>query len=231
MLDKVLVATPSLARLAGDADPLQAYHTFHPLLKTFKITSGPLLSDWQALDGRVEGMLEIVASMPLTVDLLGKQVSMIIEDEEATNRVYSGKLAMDMAKTPGEVDGFTAAINPTSITLLRCSAQLQKVVHKLSQEISKANPKRNNAGIRICLRSKLSGVVHYIAGAVDMLQVHEVFGHIMHYRAKKLHVSTLDTILKVLWRSVFKQDNLESGDSKAQKLQFRKQVYIPATHW
>jgi hypothetical protein len=66
VFDKVLVATPSLARLAGDADPLQAYHAFLPLLKTFEITSDPLLSDWQTLDGRVEGMLEIVASMPLT---------------------------------------------------------------------------------------------------------------------------------------------------------------------
>ena len=121
---------------------VQAYHAFHPLLKTFEITSDPLLSDWQTLDGRAEGMLEIVASMPLTADLLGKRVNMIIEDEKATHRVYTGKL--EMAKAPGEVDGFTAAIDPISITLLRRSAQLQKVVQKLSQEMAKAKPKRNN---------------------------------------------------------------------------------------
>ena len=98
-------------------------------------------------------MLEIVASMPLTGDLLSKRVNMIIEDEKATNRGYSGKL--DVARVPGEVDGFTASIDPTSITLLRRSAQLQKIVQKLSQEMAKASPKRNKV-IRICLRSQLS---------------------------------------------------------------------------
>ena len=65
MFDKVLVATTSLARLAGDSAPLQAYHAFRPLLKAFEITSDPLLSDWQTLDGRIEGMLEIVASISI----------------------------------------------------------------------------------------------------------------------------------------------------------------------
>ena len=85
------------------------------------------------------------------------------------------------------------------------------MVHKPPLEMPKANPKRNNV-IRICLRSKLFGVVRYIAGAVDTQQVHEVFGQITHYRAQKLHdiVSTLDTISKALWLSVFKQDILET---------------------
>ena len=207
VFDKVLVATPSLAKLAGDADPLQAYHAFRPLLKTFEITSDPLLSDWLTLDSRVAGMLEIVASMPLAEDLLSKRVNMIIEDEKATNRGYTGKL--DVARVPGEVDGFTASIDPTSITLLRRSAQLQKIVQKLSQEMAKASPKRNKV-IRICLRSQLSGVVRYIVGAVDTLQVHEVFGQITHYRAQKLHVSTLDTISKALWLAVFKDDIVDT---------------------
>ena len=112
------------------------YHAFSPLLKTFEITSEPLLSDCQTLDGRIEGMLEIVASMPPTADLLGKMVNMIIEDDKATRRVNTGKL--EMAKAPGEVDGVTADIDPTSITLLRRSAQLQSVVQKLSQKLAKA---------------------------------------------------------------------------------------------
>ena len=51
VFDKVLAVSPSLAGLAGEATPLQAYHAFRPLLKVFEISSGPLLSDWQTLDG------------------------------------------------------------------------------------------------------------------------------------------------------------------------------------
>ena len=58
----MLAISPSLASLSGEATPLQAYHAFRPLLKVFEISSGPLLSDWQTLDGRVRGMLEIVAT-------------------------------------------------------------------------------------------------------------------------------------------------------------------------
>ena len=70
-----------------------------------------------------------------------------------------------------------------------------------------ARPKpRRNTVIRICLRSQLSGVVRYITGAVDTLLVNDVFGQITHYRAPKLHVSSLDAFSKTLWLSVFKQD-------------------------
>jgi len=72
VFDKVLEATPSLAALAGQATPLQAYNAFRPMLKVFEITPDPLLSDWQTLDGRVGHMLEIVASMPLSADFLVK---------------------------------------------------------------------------------------------------------------------------------------------------------------
>ena len=84
VFDKALEATPSLATLAGQATPLQAYNAFRPMLKVFDITIDPLLSDWQTLDGRVAPMLEIVASMPLSANSLAKKVSMIIEDEKAT---------------------------------------------------------------------------------------------------------------------------------------------------
>ena len=49
-----------------------------------------------------------------------------------------------------QVDGFTAAIDPTSITLLRRSAQLQTVVQKLSQEMARSKPRRNVV-IKTCL--------------------------------------------------------------------------------
>ena len=148
MFEKVLVATPLLARLNGNPGPLQAYHAFCPLLKAFEITSGPLLSDWQTLDGRIKGMLEIVASMPPTTDLLGKRVNLIIKDEKATHRVYTSKL--DMAKTPGKVGGSTAAIGPTSIMLLCCFAKLQAMVQKLSQEMARSKP-RCSIMINTCL--------------------------------------------------------------------------------
>ena len=51
VLDKVLEATPSLAMLAGQATPIQAYNAFRPMLKVFDITLDPLLSDWQTLHG------------------------------------------------------------------------------------------------------------------------------------------------------------------------------------
>ena len=57
-------------------------------------------------------------------------------------------------------------------------------------------------------------MVRYIAGAVDTLQVHEVFGQITHYRAQKLHVFTLDAISKTLWLSVFKAGIYETRQLK-----------------
>ena len=204
VFDKVLAVSPSLASLAGEATPLQAYHAFRPLLKVFDISSDPLLSDWQTLDGRVSSMLEIVASMPPSSELLVQRVGMLLEDERATLRVQAGR-ADSGAKVDGGASGFNASIDPTTITILRRSAKLQAVVQQLAAELKRARPRRTTI-IKTCLRSQLSGVVRYITGAVDTLQVSDIFGKITHYRAPKLHVSSLDAISKALWLSVFKQD-------------------------
>ena len=86
MFGQVLVAALSHARRAGDSVPLQAYHALRPLLRAFEIPSDPVLSDLQTLGGMIEGMLEIVASMPPTADPMGKRANMIIDDEKATHR-------------------------------------------------------------------------------------------------------------------------------------------------
>ena len=140
-------------------------------------------------NGKIEGMLEIVASMPFTADLLGTRVNMILEDEKATYRVYTGKL--DAVKAPGEVDGFTAAIGPTSITLLRRSAQLQTVVQKLSQEMGRSEPMRKVV-IKSCLGWYATLLVQWTRSRCTR------WLEITHYRAQKLHVSTLDTISLIL---------------------------------
>jgi hypothetical protein len=204
VFDKVLAVSPSLASLAGEATPLQAYHAFRPLLKVFDVSSDPLLSDWQILDARVSGMLEIVASMPPSSELLVQRVGMLLEDEQATLRVQAGR-ADGGPKVQDGSSGFNAAIDPTTITILRRSAKLQAVVQQLQAELARARPRRTTV-IKICLRSQLSGVVRYITGAVDTLQVNTIFGQITHYRASKLHVTSLDAISKALWLSVFRQD-------------------------
>ena len=207
VFDKVLVATPSLAKLAGQATPLQAYNASRPMLKVFEITPDPLLMDWQTLDGRVGHMLEIVASMPLSADFLVKKVAMIMDDENATHVTHFPR--SDGTRNTGDVDGFSAGIDPTSFTLLRRSAELQAVVTKLTLELGRSKPRRNVV-IKLCLRSRLSGVVRYITGALDTLHVHDMFGQITHHRAQKLHASTLDPISKALWLSVFKTDIAET---------------------
>ena len=127
---KVLAVSPSLASLAGEATPLQAYHAFRPLLKVFDISSGPLLSDWQILDARVSSMLEIVASMPPSSELLAQRVGMLLEDERATLRVQAGGADSGLKVQDGSA-GFNASIDPTTITILRRSAKLQAVVQHL----------------------------------------------------------------------------------------------------
>ena len=204
VFDKVLAVSPSLASLAGEATPLQAYHAFRPLLKVFDVSSDPLLSDWQILDARVSGMLEIVASMPPSSELLVQRVDMLLEDERATLRVHAGR-ADSGSKVQDSSSGFNAPIDPTSITILRRSAKLQAVVQQLAAELARARPRRTKI-IKICLRSQLSGVVRYITGAVDTLQVNDIFGRITHYRVPKLHVSSLDALSKALWLTVFRQD-------------------------
>ena len=157
VFDKVLAVSPSLASLAGEATPLQAYHAFCPLLKVFEISSDPLLSDWQTLDGRVSNMLEIVASMPPSAELLVQRVGMLLDDERATLRVHGGRADSGTKVEDGASD-FKASIDPLSITTLRRSAKLQAVVEQLAAELARPNPRRN-AVIKMCFRSQLSGVV------------------------------------------------------------------------
>ena len=89
------------------------------MLKAFNITLDPLLSDWQTLDEKVASMLEIVASMPLSAVSLVKKVSMIIEDEKATQVTHFPGSGSDGIKSTGDVDGFRAGVDPTTFTLLR----------------------------------------------------------------------------------------------------------------
>ena len=167
VFDKVLMATPFLAKLAGQATPLQAYHAFRPMIKVFEITPDvPLLSDWQTLDGRVDHMLEIVASMPLSADLLVKRVAMIMDDQKATLIAHFPRA--DGTKITAGVEGFTAGVHPTSFTLLHRSTELQAVVAKLTLELGSGKPRRNVV-IKVCLRSRLSGVVQYITGALGAI--------------------------------------------------------------
>ena len=79
------------------------------------------------------------------------------------------------------------------------------MVQQLAAELARARPRRTTV-VKMCLRSQLSGVVRYITGAVDTLQVNDIFGRITHYRAPKLHVTSLDAISKALWLTVFRQD-------------------------
>ena len=113
VFDKVLAVLPSLASLAGEATPLQTYHAFRPLLKVFEISSDPLLSDWQTLDGRIiiSSMLEIVVSMPPSAELLAQRVSMLLDDERATLRVHAGR-AVSGSKADDGASGFKASIDP-----------------------------------------------------------------------------------------------------------------------
>ena len=149
-------------------------------------------------------MLEIVASMPPSSELLVQRVGMLLEDERATLRVQAGRADSGSKVQDGSAD-FNASIGPMAITILRISAKLQVVVQQLAAELARARPRRTTV-IKMCLHSQLSGVVRYIAGAVDTLQVNDSFGRITHYRVPKLHVTSLDAISKALWLTVFRQD-------------------------
>ena len=96
----------------------------HSLLKVFEVPSAPLLNEWQTMEGRVSGMLEIVASMPTSADLLVQRVSMILDDERATLRVHAGR-ADSGSKADDGAAGFKASIDPLSIKLLRRKANFR----------------------------------------------------------------------------------------------------------
>ena len=78
-------------------------------------------------------------------------------------------------------------------------------MQQLAAELANPKPRRNTV-IKMCLRSQLSGVVKYITGAVDTLQVNDIFGQITHYSAPKLHVTSLDAVSNALWLLVLRQD-------------------------
>ena len=137
--------------------------------------------------------------MPPSSELLVQRVSIILDNERANLRVHAGRSDIGSKSEDGAA-GFTASIDPLSITTLRRFAKHQAVVQQLSSETARPKPRRSTVS-RICFRSHLSGVVRYITGAVDTLQVNDIFGQIAHYRAPKLHVTSLDAVSKALWLS------------------------------
>ena len=90
-------------------------------------------------------MLEIVASMPPSAELLVQRVGMLLDDERATLRVHAGR-ADSGSKAEDSASGFKASIDPTSITTLRRSAKLQAVVQQLAAELARAKPRRESLG-------------------------------------------------------------------------------------
>ena len=59
-----------------------------------------------------------------------------------------------------------------------------------------------------------------ITGAVDTLQVNDIFGRITHYRAPKLHVTSRDAIPQALWLSVFRQDAKDTPRARLKDCSF-----------
>ena len=204
---RVLKLCPQLHLIAGDAHAMDAFNAFRPMLTSYDIARHPLLEDWQALDLA----LVPLRGMPMDVDpganKLMSKVQLVIEDRRKEQAVSS--LSTEVrAQEPGVAR--RGQVSAASLNKLRRDPMLLQVVQALKAEIDRPEGTRRSQVLSICLKSKLAGVVRYIAGALDTLEVAHVFASLTHLRIRKLAEDSLVPLGEHLWAAVFAEEIAEN---------------------
>ena len=101
-------------------------------------------------------------------------------------------------------------VSATSLNLLRLDPKLLMVVQQVKRELDRPEGTRRGEILGICLKSRLSGVVRYITGALETLEVADVFASLTHLRIRKLTADSLAPLCEHLWTTVFAQDILKN---------------------
>ena len=203
VFDRVLQQCPQLQLIAGDAHAMDAFNAFRPMLASYDISRHPLLEDWQALDLALVPMKDMLMDVGSGANKLMSKVQLVIEDKRKEQAV-----SVMSTEVPAQQPGVArrGRVSAASLNILRRDPMLLQVVQALKAELDRPEGTRRSHILSICLRSKLSGVVRYITGALDTLEVADVFASLTHLRIRKLADDSLAPLCDHLWAAVFAEE-------------------------
>ena len=192
VFDRVLALCPQLSIFAGDSHAMDACNAFRPMLAVYDISKQPLLEDWQTLDIALTPLHDMVADIGAGSDRLMARVQLAMEDkrkEMAVKDTNASTASLDTSATR------RGKVSAASLNLLRRDPKLLMVVQQLKRELDRPEGTRRGKILGICLKSRLSGVVRYITGALETLEVADVFASLTHLRIRKLTADSLATVV------------------------------------
>ena len=207
VFDRVLALCPQLRIFAGDSHAMDAFNAFRPMLAVYDITKQPLLEDWQTLDIALTPLHDMVADIGSGSDRLMARVQLAMEDKRKEMAVKDTSVSSDVKDTSATRRGKVSA---ASLNLLRRDPKLLMVVQRVKHELDRPDGTRRGEILGICLKSRLSGVVRYITGVLDTLEVADVFASLTHLRIRKLTVDSLAPLCEHLWTAVFSQEIMQN---------------------
>ena len=171
VFDRVLKLCPQLQLIAGDAHATDAFNAFRPMLASYDIARRPLLEDWQALDLALVPLRDMLMDVGSGGNKLMSKVQRVVKDRRKEQAVSSTSTEVRAQEPCVARRGNVSA---ASLNKLRHDPMLLQVVQALKAEIDRPESTRMSQVLSICLRSKLSGVVRYITGALDTMEVADV---------------------------------------------------------
>ena len=206
VFDRILRMCPTLQAIAGDAPAREAHDAMRPMLAVYEIPSAPLAEDWKTLNSSVTHLQHLVEDLGSGASLLTARVKILIDDKQHEKRVGGSKSNLTDASSKVASDvSIHGRVSSASLNELRRSPALLELVRDLNEELDAEAPSQSNI-LSLCLSSRLSGVVRYMTGMLDALEISDVFPRIAHLRARKLNQDSLARIAKHLWLKVFKDE-------------------------
>ena len=115
-------------------------------------------------------------------DRLMARVQLAMEDrrkEKAVKETSASTASQDTGATRRD------KVSATSLNLLRRDPNLLMVVQRIKRELDRPEGTRRGEILGICLKSRLSGVMRYITGVLDTLEVAVVFASLTHLRIRR----------------------------------------------
>ena len=209
VFDRVLALCPQLRIFAGDSHAMDACNAFRPMLAVYDISKHPLLEDWQALYLALTPLHAMVADIEAGSDRLMARVpvQLAMEDKRKEKAVKDTSVSTASLDTSATRRGKVSA---ASLNLLRRDPKLLMVVQQVKRELDRPEGTRRGEILGVCLKSRLSGVVRYITGILEALEVADVFASLTHLRIRKLTADSLAPLCEHLWTTVFAQDILKN---------------------
>ena len=207
VFSRVLSICPALQSVAGDAPSRAVHDALRPMLAAYDIPSAPLVEDWKTLNSQVEHLRHLAEDIGCSANLLTARIKILLDDKQLEKRAVASKFTGSSEQTAkGAItDGqsqYHARVSASSLNELRRSPELLELVKSLNEELGQPAPSQSRI-LSLCLSSRLSGVVCYMTGVLDTLEVSDVFAQISHLRARKLNQESLARLCKHMWLTVF----------------------------